>query len=164
MAYQSLGVPVSVLATQVYVPPAVGSPTATVANIGSSTAYIGGSAVTVNTGLALTPNQIIDFPAYTTGIWAVAAIGTTGTATSLSAAVAAGTNAIFIPAGSGYGAGTNLQIGTGSAAEVIAVTSLASGTAITLTTNTRWAHASGEAVAQVTSSAGTCLNIQAGTR
>ena len=164
MAFQATGVAVSGIATQVYNPATVGSPTATISNVGSSVAYIGGSAVTVATGLALYPNQQVDLPSYATGIWAVAAPGTLGTATTLSAAVAAGTNAIFIPGGSGYGTGSTVQVGTGNAAETLTISTITSGTAITFTTSTRWAHASGENVALMTTPAGTSLNVLAGTR
>jgi hypothetical protein len=165
MATQPAGVAVSGVATQVYVPASV-KPSAFISNVGGSTAYLGGAAVTTASGFALYPNQTINMPNYATGIWAVAAVSTLGTTTTLSAAVAAGTNAIFVPAGSGYAQGSQLQVGTGNAAETFTVSSVSGtgGTAVTLSSSTRWAHASGENVASLTASAGTSLNVLAGVR
>ena len=162
MAFQPSGVAVSGAATQVYVPASVGSPTATITNTGKTTAYIGGASVTVSTGLALFPNQMIDFPAYTTGIWAVAAAGTLGPAATLSAAGTVAALTLAVTATSGFGTSTVLQVGSGTAAETLTVATT-TGTTVTFTTAARWAHASGEAISLVNASQGTSLSVLAGT-
>lgn len=163
MAFQPVNAAVSGIASQVYNPAAVGTPTASIYNSGNSIAYLGGSAVTFATGFALYPGQGIEMPSYSTGIWAIAAPGTLGTSSTLSANVASGTNASIIASTSGFGTSSTVQVGAGNAAETLTIATI-SGTNVTFTTNTRWAHASGEAVALMTAPQGTSLNVLAGTR
>ncbi len=162
MAFQTTGVAVGGAATQVYFPAAVGSPTATITNTSGSTLYLGGSTVTVATGLALFPNQMVDLPSYATGIYAIAAPGTLGTASTLSAAGTATQVTLAITSATGFLQGNVLQVGTGNAAEALTVLS-ATGTTVTFTTGARWAHGSGEAVSLVNAPKGGSLTVLAGT-
>lgn len=162
MAFQATGVAVGGAATQVYVPAAVGTPNATITNTSGNTLYLGGSTVTVATGLALFPNQMVDFPAYATGIYAIAAPGTLGTASTLSAAGTAAALTLAVTATTGFGTGTTLQVGAGNAAETLIVAST-TGTTVTFTTAARWAHSSGEAISLVNAPKGGSLTVLAGT-
>lgn len=156
--------PVSASVVQIYSPAAVGTPTVFVFNTGTSSVYIGGSNVTFATGLQLLPGQQLEFPNYPYGIWAVCNPGTTGTSTTLSAAAAQAGTSVTVGATSGYSAGQVLQVGTASAAETVVVSTVPNGTTVTFTTGLRWAHASGETLALVNASAGSSLNVMAGTR
>ncbi len=152
---------ISALATQVYVPAAAGQPNVTLFNNGRNAIYLGGSSVTAGTGLPLNPNQSISLPRAFTGIWGVCSTGFLGTATTFSANVAAGTNAAFLTATSGYGTGSTLQLGTGSNAETVSIATLA-GTAVTFTSNTLFTHLSGDAASLVSAPLGSTLAIQRG--
>jgi hypothetical protein len=162
MAFQATGVAVGGAATQVYFPAAVGSPNAVITNTSGNTIYVGGSTVTVATGLQLFPNQTLDLQSYPTGIYAIAAPGTLGTASTLSAAGTASALTLAVTATTGFGTSTILQVGTGNAAETLTVAST-TGTTITFTTGARWAHASGEAIALVSAPKGGSLTVLAGT-
>jgi len=164
MAVQPTSVPVSGVATQVYTPATVGTPNVTLFNNGSQPAYLGSAAVTAATGFLLPPQQGFDLPFASAGIWAVAAAGTLGTATTLGLDAAQGAGTVNAASTSGYSAGNVLQIGTGSAAETAVIGTIPSGTAVVFTSGLRFAHVSGEALALVSAPLGTSLNILAGTR
>lgn len=163
MASQPVCVPVNAPAVQVYNPAVVGSPNVYLANNGPVPVYLGGSAVTFASGLALYPGQIIDMAKAPTAIWAVANPGVTGTSTTLSLAAAAAAGTVNATATSGFSPGFALQIGTGNAAEVLTVNTVPNGTTVTFTTATRWAHASGETLALVNAAQGASVNVVTGT-
>jgi hypothetical protein len=164
MAVQPVSVSVGGAAVQIYTPAAVGTPSIFLYNNGNVPVYIGGSAVTVSSGMLLPAGQDIEFPSYPQGLWAVAAPGTLGAATTVSVNAPAGAGTVNATSTASYSAGQTLVIGSGSAAETLTISSVTNGTTLVFTTATRFAHLSTEAVALVSAPLGTSINVLAGTR
>lgn len=152
---------VSAAPAQVYVPPSNGSPTAFITNVGPSVVYLGGANVTSTNGLPLPANQSLDLSRMSYSIYSVSGWAVTATATTLSAPIASGVTTVPLTSGTGTANGQTILIGTGSAAEVVAIISGGGTTSVT-TTATQYDHKTGAAVTVVTSQ-GSSVNVVAGT-
>jgi hypothetical protein len=151
------GVPVPV-----FVPnPSAHTPSVTIYNSGPSTIFLGGSAVSAATGLLLCPQAEISFPKVLSTIWAVGATGVTGTGTTLTANVAAGSTVAAVTSSGNWITGNTIVIGISGAAETVIISTLTGGTGVSFTTPTDFDHISGGTVALVNAAQGTNLNVTA---
>lgn len=161
---RTLTVPVTAAAGQVYAPAATGVPHAVIHNSGPSTVFLGGPGVTPNTGLPLPSKAEVTYPFAPTAIFAVAGSPTlSGTVTTTtSAAITHGASTqVAVAAGGSFTAGMLVQIGAGTSAEVLTVTS-GSALAVNFTSKPQLDHASGVTVAQVTNFVASTLKVTAG--
>lgn len=152
---------VSAAPIQIYVPPASGSPTAFLSNIGPAVVYLGGAGVTPNNGVPLPAGQSIDIARMTYALYAASSYNTTATATTTTAAAASAATSLAITSGTGTVNGQTVLVGTGSASEVVTITAGGGTTTLTVTA-LQYDHKSGAAVTVVTSN-GSSVNVVAGT-
>jgi hypothetical protein len=148
---------------QVFTPTPGAPASVRVYNAGSSVAYVGGANVSPVSGFAILPGnrpvalQNINVNLYAcSGVSAV--VATTGV---LNAAVAAGTSAFTLSAGS-VAAGNYVRVGNGTGVEYVqANTASVSGTTVSTTTPLLYDHAASATVATVTAAA-VPISVQAG--
>jgi hypothetical protein len=139
--------PVSDTVVPIYTPAPAGIPHVTIQNIGGVPLYIGGSAVTVSSGLRLNPNDNISLDFATYAIYAVGGTpGTGGSSTTLSATVSSGGTTLSVTSSNGFTPSTVIAIGAVPAQETTTVSGTAGGTSITIGSNLLYDHASGAAV------------------
>jgi hypothetical protein len=168
-----LNTPVSIPATEVYIPSAsgTGTPHAVIFNNGSSGVYLGSSGnVTAANGLLLPPNAEINFPIAPLGIWAIASSATYGSpVSSLAAAVTAGGTVLTLTGtattGLVPGTGQTFAIGTGSAIEYITTATYNAGAAngtVTTTTPFLYDHATAATAQTILTVGGGNLSVVGG--
>lgn len=149
---------------KVYNPAVVGTPHAVLFNNGTSNAYIGGSGVTVNSGLLFPPGAQLSLPFANSAIWATGAITTGTPSTSLSVAGTAGGTALtFAGSVASFGTGTTVSIATGTAQEFVTLATITSGTVITLTAPLLYDHLASSTVTTITAQSATALSVNSGT-
>ena len=132
----------------------------------SQTLFVGLSACTPNTGLAVPPNAKIELTpvggtVFTCSNWSA---GTAAATASTSASVTVGTTAWTVAAGgmANIPVGTYFLIGTGTGSEVLKVATSVSTTTITTSTGSLFEHYASEVLSSVVTTPGT-LKIQGGT-
>lgn len=153
---------VSAAPVQIYVPPSSGNPTAFITNSGPNVVYLGGANVTSTNGLPLPANQSLDLSRMVYPIYAVSGWSVTAIATTLSSAIASGVTTVPLTSGTGTANGQQILIGTGSAAEVVTITSGGGTASATVAPATSYDHKITAAVTVVTS-LGSSANVVAGT-
>lgn len=159
-------VPVTATATQVFNPPAVGKPHAFLYNAGPSVVYVGQANVTAGTGLPLQPKANIDFGYSPSAIYAVAGgltLSGTVTTTTTAAITHGASTKVAVTAITGFAAGQTVQVGAGTAAENLVISSTSTAPSITFTTQFQLDHVSGAALAQVTNATVSTLRVVTGT-
>ena len=154
-------IPVSGAPVLVYTPASQGVPHVTLINEGTATAYIGQAGVTLASGLPLAPRQQVSLPFCPVSLYAVSGATATATATTLSAAIASGVTTIPVTSGASFVNGNQIQIGTGSAAEVVTVTAGGGTNSLTTTPATQYDHKTASAVTVVTP-AGVSVHTESG--
>jgi hypothetical protein len=149
---------------QVYTPASTGSPNATFTNASSAILYLGGADVTATSGFPLPPGATINLANAQYAMYAIAASVSSATTTTLSAAVASGASSVAVTSATGIITGKQITVGTGANAETVLVTNVVS-TTISVAPSLRQDHASGAAVAVVSTAVGEggSLVVTAGT-
>jgi len=165
MGNTPVAVPVGPAAVQVYVPATVGKPHLVIHNAGPATVYLGQVGVTAATGLPLPSKAEISFPFASQALYATCGgLTLSNTVTSnVSTAVTGGTSTtVVVGSTTGFAAGQVIQVGSGSNAETLTVTTAVGGT-ITPTTKPAFDHVVGEPVTQVTGASPGTVKVVAGT-
>lgn len=151
-------IPVSSAATLILTASATAT-SCVITNNGSSTVFIGGSAVTPTSGFPLAAGQTISSPFINQNIYACSNVNNITTPTStLSANVsAAGTSLSVASGGASFTAGMVISINDGVNTELVTV-SASTGTTITVSA-LQHAHASGTAFGQFQSTQGSGVSV-----
>lgn len=158
--------PVAAPAKQVYFPASVGTPHCVVFNNGASPAYLGGSAVSSNTGLYFPPGAQLSLPYMPFAIWAVEGYVLGTATTTLSANVAAGGTTLAAGSLASMSVGSALQIGNAgfpSSAETVIISTFVNAGTLTTTSPTQFDHISGGTVTVISTQNATSLSVNAGT-
>jgi hypothetical protein len=145
--------PVGGSATLVYSPAASGVPHVTLINEGASVVYIGSALVQPGTGLPLAPGQQVTLPFAYQSLYAVSGVVATAVATTLSAAaVNAGATSLTVSSGTNFVNGSVIQVGSGTRAETLVLTSGGGSTTFTVPA-TDYDHRLSDTVTQMVSTA-----------
>lgn len=153
-------------ATKVYVPAAVGTPHCVIFNNGSSPVYLGGTAVSVNTGLWFPPGAQLSLPFATFPIWSVSGYVLGTATTTISANAVAGGTTLAAGSLASMSVGTPLQLGNAgfpSSQEVVIISTFVNAGTLTTTAPTQFDHISGGTVTVISSQTGSSLSVNAGT-
>jgi hypothetical protein len=126
-------------------------------NNGLNPAYFGQSAVTVNNGVPVMPNQVVRLVACTASVYLHSGFATTATSTTTNAAYTAGTSTLVMATTAlttGFTASqttlTYLQVGTGTSAECVLGTLVYQNVTVTTSPSLSYDHRSGATVCTVT--------------
>lgn len=154
--------PVTGDAVLVYTPASQGVPHVTLINEGTAPVYIGGAAVTVASGLPLAPTQQISLPFAPSSLYAVSGSALTATTANTNAAANSGATSLAFAGNFGTAAvnGQQVQVGTGSAAEVTTI-STGGGTGTLTVTALTLDHKTATAVTVITP-AGSSVHTESG--
>lgn len=158
--------PVSAPAVQAYFPASVGTPHCVIFNNGASPAYLGGSAVSSNTGLYFPPGAQLSLPFMPYGIWAVEGYALGTATTTISANVAAGGTTLAAGSLASMKVGGALQIGNANAPssfETVIISTFVNAGTLTTTSPTQFDHISGATVTTIATQNATSLSVNAGT-
>lgn len=153
-------------ATKAYVPASVGTPHAVIFNNGASPVYLGGSAVSINSGLYFPPGAQLSLPFAPFPIWSVSGYVLGTATTTISANLAAGGTTVACGSLASMSVGTPLQIGNANAPssfEVVVISTFVNAGTLTTTAPTQFDHISGGTVTVISSQTGSSLAVSAGT-
>lgn len=158
--------PVAAPAVQVYFPASVGTPHCVIFNSGASPAYLGGSAVSSNTGLYFPPGAQLSLPFMPYSIWAVEGYALGTATTTLGANVAAGGTTLVAGSLASMKVGSALQIGNANAPssfETVIISTFVNAGTLTTTSPTQFDHISGGTITVIATQNATSLSVNAGT-
>jgi hypothetical protein len=147
-----LNTAVAAIPVLIYSPSPSGIPHVVITNCGLYTVYIGGASVSAASGIPLAPKGQISLPYAPLSLYAVSGFTATATATTTTANVTAGTGTVAVTAGTGLSNTLYIELASGTAAEVVQVSS-GGGTTTLTTTKPLYDHLSGVAVTLVTAQA-----------
>lgn len=152
-------------AVKAYAPGAAGNPHAVLFNNGASPVYLGGTAVSVNSGLWFPPGAQLSLPFAPYPIWSVSGYVLGTATTTLSASVTAGGTTLAAGSLASMSVGTPLQLGNANAPssfEVVIISTFVNAGTLTTTAGTLFDHISGGTVTVVSSQTGSALSVNAG--
>lgn len=158
--------PVGPAGGQVYSPAVVGKPHAVIHNPGPSIAYLGQQGVTAQSGLPLRPRETVELPQGQDAIYAVCGgltLSGTVTTTTTAAITHAASTVVAVTAITGFAAKQVVQVGAGTAAETLTISSTSTAPSLTFTSKPVLDHVSGAAVTLVTAASATTLRVTTGT-
>lgn len=157
--------PVATPAVQVYFPPAYGTPHVVITNSGASGCYLGGSSVTVGTGMYFPPGAQLTFPFAPFPIFSCDGglqPGTVPTSTVTIAAAAGGT-VLAVSSTASTAAGVLLQVGNSvNSQETVLISTVPNAGSVTTTTPLQFDHVAGGTVTIIASQAATSLSVNVG--
>jgi hypothetical protein len=147
--------PVTAVPVQVYVPPPSGTPHVILFNEGTSTVYVGQAGVTPANGILVPAQTEVKLPAAAVALYAVSGANPTSTSATTTAPANSAATSLPVTSGSGLVNGSQIQVGSGSAAENVTVVSGGGTTTLTITA-LNYDHKSGATVTLL-SAVGSCV-------
>jgi hypothetical protein len=151
------GVPVLV-----YTPSPIGVPKVTLINEGTTNVFIGQAGVTQSNGLPLAPRQELSLAFAPFALYAVSGAAVSAvTPTTTTSAYPSGTTSVAVTSAVGTANGQQIQVGTGSNAEMVTILSGGGTGPLVLVSGLKYDHASGAAVTVMTP-AGSAVRAETG--
>jgi hypothetical protein len=157
--------PVGPASAQVYAPAPVGKPHAVIHNSGPGIVYLGQSGVTQGQGLPLRAKETVELPNGVDAIYAVCGgliLSGTVTTTTTAAITHGASTTVAVTAITGFAAKQVVQVGAGTAAETLTISSTSTAPSVTFTSKPVLDHVSGAAMTLVTGAAAGTLRVSTG--